>query len=135
MKKVTYEMPTLYGDHHVIEVRRLLQNLPGVLEIYASSAFHTVEVSYDPALVNDLEIADTLDQAGYLGEWTVPMEMGSVSFQKDSEVSFFRHTAVNESVRQVVGFGQNVDRVSSFSGRPLWNCPGMGPVRNKKMED
>lgn len=135
MKKVTYDMPTLYADHHVIEVRRLLGEMPGILEIYASSAFHTVEVTYDPTLVNDLEISQVLDEAGYLGEWTVPMEMGAVSFQKDTDGSFFRHTEVNEAVRHVVGFSQHVDRVASYSGRPLWNCPGMGPVRTKAMED
>lgn len=135
MKKVTYEMPALYGDHHVVEVRRLLQNIPGVIEVYASSAFQMVEVTYDPAQVNDLQIAEVLDEAGYLGEWTIPMEIGAESFQKDSELSYFRHTAVNESVRQVVGFGQHVDQVVSYSGRPLWNCPGMGPVRAKQMED
>jgi copper chaperone CopZ len=135
MKVVTFETPTLYGDHHVQEVRRILQQIPGVIEIYASSAFHVVEVSYDPAQTNDLVIAEKLDNAGYLGEWTVPMEMGTQSFQKDSGDSFFRHTEVNEAVRQVVGFGQNVNSVVSYSGRPLWNCPGMGPVRTQKMED
>ena len=30
MQKVTYETPALYGDHHVLEVRRILLELPGV---------------------------------------------------------------------------------------------------------
>ena len=30
MQKVTYETPSLYGDHHVTEVRRILLELPGV---------------------------------------------------------------------------------------------------------
>ena len=57
MKKKLFELPTLYGDHHVIEVKRLLSEIPGVLDIYASSAFQVVEVPYDETKVNDLELA------------------------------------------------------------------------------
>lgn len=128
MTKVLYEMPTLYGDHHVIEVRRLLLAMPGVVEVYASSGFQQVEVTYDPGQVNDLEIAMKLDEAGYLGEWTFPMEAEGAAYGKDGQ-PFFRHTAIYEATRQVVSFAQKVNT----SGRPLWNCPGMGVI--KKMEE
>ena len=39
MNKVTIDLPSMYGDHHVQEVRRLLFDLDGVEEVYASSAF------------------------------------------------------------------------------------------------
>ena len=130
MKTVTYELPNLYGDHHVVEVRRILFEIPGVVDVYASSAFRMVEVTYDPKKTNDLVIALSLDESGYLGEWSVPMEASASTYLEDRSRSYFRHTEVYESTRQVVSFSQNV----AYSGRPLWNCPGMGVIKNK-MED
>jgi copper chaperone CopZ len=125
MKKTTIELPTLYGDHHVVEVRRILLEIPGVEEVYASSSFQLVEVSYDPEKVNDLEISIKLDEAGYLGEWSIPVEAGVAEHLKETAQSFSRHTAVYETSRKVVSFAQKVNE----SGRPLWPCPGMGVMR------
>ena len=63
----------MYGDHHVIEVRRLLLELPGVQDVYASSAFQVVEVTYDPAQLDAGAITARLDEAGYLGDLLVPV--------------------------------------------------------------
>jgi copper chaperone CopZ len=38
----------MYADHHVLRVREKLFALDGVAKVYASSAWHTVIVSYDP---------------------------------------------------------------------------------------
>jgi copper chaperone CopZ len=131
MQKVTYETPSLYGDHHVIEVRRILFDLPGVVDVYASSAFQIVEVSYDPEKINDLEIAMKLDEAGYLGEWTIPIETGTAAYHAaESAETYFRHTAAYEQTHEMVSFAQNV----AYLGRPLWPCPGMGII-SKPMED
>ena len=121
------ELPAMYGDHHVIEVRRLLLEMPGVQDVYASSAFHVVEVTYDPTKVQPGQIHSRLDEAGYLGELDVVMETGVAA--NDGKSAFFRHTAVFEQTRQSVSFGQMV----AYSGRPLWQCPGLGLV--KKMEE
>ena len=129
MQTKTFDVPTLYGDHHVIEIRRILLEIPGVVDVYASSSFQVVEVSYDETKVNDLEIAVKLDQAGYLGEWTIPVEIGVFPQSETVQEPFFRHTEVYETTRNVVGFSQNV----SYSGRPLWPCPGMNP--SKKVEE
>ena len=48
MEKITVDLPTMYGDHHVTDVRRILLALPGVEDVYASSAFRLVEVTFDP---------------------------------------------------------------------------------------
>ena len=56
METTTYEIPSMYGDHHVIEVRRILQLIPGVEEVYASSAFQAVEVTFDPDKVTGKQI-------------------------------------------------------------------------------
>jgi copper chaperone CopZ len=131
MQKVTYETPSLYGDHHVTEVRRILLAVPGIVDVYASSAFHVVEVTYDSEKINDLEIAMKLDEAGYLGEWTVPIEAGVSLYHADPGViPYFRHTAAYEQTRLMVSFAQNV----AYLGRPLWPCPGMGII-SKPMED
>ena len=131
MSKKVFETPALYGDHHVSEVRRILMEVPGVEDVYASSAFQMIEVTYDPSKINDLEIALQLDEAGYLGEWSPPAELSATVYNSESEAKpFYRHTAAYEQTKQLVTFAQNV----SYLGRPLWPCPGMG-VMNKKVED
>ena len=130
-KTVTFETPALYGDHHVVEVRRLLLELPGVEDVYASSAFHIIDVTYDPDKVQEADLARKLDESGYLGGLMLPQEMGVAMYQEsDRSSTFFRHTDVFETSRKVVSFAQNVNS----SGRPLWNCPGFGVIKNK-MED
>ncbi len=132
MKTTVINIPNLYGDHHVIEIRRILLSIPGVKEVNASSAFRVVEVTYDSAITNDLDITVKLDQAGYLGEWTVPVELSAAAEPGDRVKPFFRHTAVYENMRQVVSFAQTIGS-APYLGRPLWNCPGMGVIR--KMEE
>ena len=39
MKTLSLELPAMYGDHHVIEVRRILLEIDGVKDVYASSSF------------------------------------------------------------------------------------------------
>ncbi len=124
MEKITIELPILYGDHHVIEVRKILLALPGVVDVYASSAFHVVEVTYDPSQINDLQIKMKLDEAGYLGEWSIVSEPGEKVSQQGGD-RFFRHTAVYEQTKQVISFAQQVP----YIGRPLWPCPGMGIIK------
>ncbi|HEX9839306.1 MAG TPA: heavy-metal-associated domain-containing protein [Anaerolineales bacterium] len=124
MKTKTFEAPTLYADHHVTEVRRILGGLDGVQDVYASSAFQVIEVTYDENKINDLEIAIKLDEAGYLGEWTIPIEMATAAQQGDGKKPYFRHTTTYETTKQTVSFAQKVN----YKGRPLWHCPGMGAV-------
>lgn len=130
-KTVTFDTPALYGDHHVLEVRRLLLEMPGVEDVYASSAFRIVEVTFDDAKVSEAEIGQKLGENGYLGEWILPQEQEVAAYlQGDRAPTFFRHTEVFETSRQVVSFAQKV----SYSGKPLWNCPGFGVIKSK-MED
>ena len=125
MQTKRFEMPALFADHHVLEVRRILTELPGVIEVYASSAFQVVEVQYDESKINDLQIAMKLDEAGYLGEWTIPVEAGADAQRTGSEPKpFFRHSAVYETTKKTVAFAQRV----GYQGRPLWHCPGMGTI-------
>jgi copper chaperone CopZ len=123
----TIEAPAMYADHHVTEVRRRLLSLPGVEDVYASSAFKIVEVRYDPQKTTEADLINCLQEAGYLGDLMVPSE--PATRLENGEKPFFRHTTVYEQTRQSVSFGQ----VVSYTGRPLWQCPGLGVI--KKMEE
>ena len=125
MQTSAFNTPALFGDHHVTEVRRLLFEVPGVMDVYASSAFRAVQITFDETLTNHQALTKLLDEAGYLGEIPMLAETG-VAAEADSE---FRHSAIYETVKKTISFQQKVP----YSGRPLWNCPGMGVV--KKMDD
>jgi hypothetical protein len=131
MEKLTLELPALYGDHHVIEVRRILLEMSGVEDVYASSSFHIVEISYDPGKISSEEITAKLGEAGYLGDLQVPTESGTSAYLESDNQSYFRHSVVYENTRQFVSFSQNVN----YAGRPLWPCPGMGPLKTTKLEE
>lgn len=122
MQTSTFNTPALFGDHHVTEVRRLLFEVPGVTDVYASSAFRAVQITFDEAQTSHEALARALDAAGYLGE--IPM-LNEVSVAAEGD-SVFRHSAIYETVKKTVSFQQKVP----YSGRPLWNCPGMGIVKN-----
>ncbi len=126
MQKTLFTVPTMYGDHHVLEVRRILLEMRGVEDVNASSCFHTVEVGYDLAKVSAEEIRTKLQLAGYLEELATPVESGNAISQaaKRNGEGFFRHTTAFEQTKQVVNFAQTVN----FSGRPLWPCPGIGTI-------
>ncbi len=128
METVTIDVPTMYADHHVSEVRRLLLALPGVEDVYASSAFHVVRARIDPATASEAGLRATLSEAGYLGELQIVTEDWKSGTPKDTEDNPFRHTSASEQMKGVA-FGQAVE----YTGKPLWPCPGMGPV--KAMEE
>ncbi len=125
MEKLTLELPALYADHHVLAVRQLLAELPGVTAIYASSAFHVVEVTFDPAQIDAERIRARLGEAGYLEPLAVPAESDRAAYHSDDPNVYFRHTAAYAHTGQTVGFAQRV----AYAGRPLWPCPGMGPLK------
>ncbi len=120
----------MYGDHHVVEVRRILLELPGVEDVYASSSFKFIEVEYDETKTNPEKIEARLEEEGYLGELPVPVERGALQDQQNGDRPFFRTTAAFEQVGNSVSFAQKVP----FSGRPLWPCPGMGPLSIEENE-
>ncbi len=80
MKTISFDLPAMYGDHHVVEVRRILLELPGVEEVYASSTFHVVEISFNPEKLEDQEIETKLQETGYLGDWDLPVEADSATY-------------------------------------------------------
>ncbi len=132
MEKTTISAPAMYGDHHVVEVRRILLEMPGVDDVYASSCFQAVEVAFDPTTVTLDEITDTLAEAGYLEALPVPAETGIAVNQRADQNgdTFFRHTTAYEQAKDVVSFAQDVD----YAARALWPCPGVGVIKVEETE-
>ncbi len=130
MEEVQIHVPAMYGDHHVLAVRQMLLQLPGVCEVYASSCFQTVQVKYEPERIDKETISAALETAGYLQSLQIPFETGVPAYGNTRGDVFFRHTAAFEQTKQVVQFTQRV----AYSGRPLWPCPGMGLISLKEDE-
>jgi hypothetical protein len=95
---------------------------PGVKDVYASSAFHVVQAEFDEGLTTHEALLQILEDAGYLGQIPMMVETGEAA---EGE-SVFRHTATYETVKKTVSFAQK----TPYTGRPLWNCPGMGVIKN-----
>lgn len=130
MKTFSLPLPAMYGDHHVIEVRRIVLALPGVSDVQASSAFKQVEITYDPTQTDESTLTQALDDAGYLQDPQVPLESGVAAYGRNGgEPAFFRHTTAYRQTQQIVSFARKMDPAQ----RPLWPCPGLGPVR--KLDD
>lgn len=130
MEKIVIDVPAMYGDHHVLEARRILLAVAGVKEVYASSCFRSVEVSFDPHQTNADEVTHILDEAGYLEPLPVPAETGVAVTEANGQTTFFRHTTAFEQTKHVVGFAQNV----KYTERVLWPCPGVGVLRGLDLE-
>jgi copper chaperone CopZ len=122
---LSLDLPTMYGDHHVTEVRRLLLELDGIDDVYASSGFQIVEIQYDEAKLDADKIKAALGEAGYLGDLQTTVEQGAIEDRENGNKPFFRSSVAYEQTGRSVGFAQKVP----FSGRPLWPCPGMGPIK------
>ncbi|MBE2197886.1 MAG: heavy-metal-associated domain-containing protein [Anaerolinea sp.] len=131
METLSLSVPKMYGDHHVLAVRNLMLALGGVQDVYASSSFHLVEVQYDSTKVTPQQIESTLEEAGYLGDLLTPTETGTPATEKkDGQPAFFRHTAAYAQTGRTISFSQTLPSM----GRPLWPCPGMGPVKTVSSE-
>lgn len=130
VKKILINVPAMYGDHHVLEVRRLLLEMPGVAEVNASSCFQTVEVTYDPTKLSADEIEGKLDETGYFETLPIPVEKGVTAEDqlKPDRKRYFRHTTAYEQVKRIVSFAQDVHH----TWPALWPCPGIGVI--KKIE-
>jgi copper chaperone CopZ len=129
MASLSLEIPSMYGDHHVIEVRRILLNFDGVTDVYASSGFRVLEVEYNSKKTPKKELIAALEEAGYMGDFSMAMEP-SIPANEDVEGAYFRHTEAFEQTGNTMSFEQEVKVQRS----PLWPCPGMGPVKTKLLE-
>ncbi len=98
MEKVVMDVPTLWADHHVLKVRDALVNLEGVQDVYASSAWKQVLVTYEDGKVDSAAIEDALSEIGYpVGEGEMPVLVKPKKRRRDPqwEELGFRMTKTN----------------------------------------
>ena len=70
MEKLVLTIPTLYGDHHTVAVRRILDRIAGVSDLLVSAAYRQVALKFDPAKTNAAAIEKALAAQGYDPGWT-----------------------------------------------------------------
>jgi len=105
MERLTLDVPTLWADHHVLKVREALLSLDGVDEVYASSAWKQVLVTYDSGKAKAADIEKALAEAGYpVGEGEVPMLAQPTKNLKDTSwQEAVRTTLTNRVDREMSG--------------------------------
>ena len=111
MAKLVLTIPTLYGDHHTTAVKEILEGLEGLKDIYVSSAFKQIGVSYDKKKLSPEQIETALAKAGYS---TDEFESAYPTSVKERET---RHSAAVIGVGDSLSFAQNVP----YEGQPLWH--------------
>lgn len=111
MERLTLELPTMYGDHHVVEVRALLAGLPGVKPVVASAAWQKVVLDYDPAQSSPEAILAALAERGYSND---PVGMPAVSARLTGLTEFAQGSSL-----QIERF---IEPLPNWS--PLGPCPG-----------
>ena len=124
MANLSLELPSMYGDHHVIAVRRILLDFDGVTEVYASSGFRVVEVEYNSKKTPKKDLVAALEKAGYTADFDLPEEL-PIPANEQKEKAYFRHSEASEQTGNTVAFEQTV----KFQRSPLWPCPGMGALK------
>ena len=65
MEKVTFSIPAMWADHHVLAVREALSRVNGVEDILASAMYKDVVIQYDPGSTGPADLTQALSQAGY----------------------------------------------------------------------
>jgi copper chaperone CopZ len=106
MERVTLDVPTLWADHHVLKVRDALTVLEGVDDVYASSAWKQVLVTYDPDTVELAAIEKVLAEAGYpVGEGGTPIVVEPTKLRRDPQwnVLGWRTTETNRADLEMSG--------------------------------
>ena len=124
METNTFELPMMFGDHHVLEVRRILLEMPGMIEVYASSAFQVVEVSFDESKLDPDKILSALTAVGYTGELPGLIGNGSAGYDRRSVERRRTGLAAGE---QEISFLQDVPS----TGNKIWPCPGLGTLNSE----
>jgi hypothetical protein len=120
MDKLVLTIPTLYGDHHTVAVRRILGELPGISNLLVSPAYRQVSLTLDASKTSRQVIEKALADQGYVpgeGELTYPV-------QNKSPEEATRHTASIPGTGTSLAFAEVTQVVQ---GRPLWPCPGFDP--------
>jgi copper chaperone CopZ len=65
MEKVTFSIPAMWADHHLLAVRDVLGKVSGVEEVLASAMYKDVLIKYDETKATPESLANALIGAGY----------------------------------------------------------------------
>jgi copper chaperone CopZ len=86
MAKAVLNVPTLWADHHVLKVREALLSLEGVNDVYASSAWKQVLVTYNNKKTKKDDIEKALADAGYpVGDGEMPVVVQPTQIRRDPQ--------------------------------------------------
>lgn len=106
MEKLILDLPAMYADHHVLRVRETLLALEGVEDVFASSAWKQIMVSFEPDKITQEEITKALNDAGYAGEGEqTPILVQADMIKRDPqwEVAGSRVTRTNPADNKMSG--------------------------------
>ena len=105
MESITFSAPAMFADHHVLKAREALLALQGVQDVYATSAWQAVIVSYDPDQIEPADVAKALAEAGYGPDQVTPILAQSGKRFKDPawDVLGVRVTETNEADLKMSG--------------------------------
>jgi copper chaperone CopZ len=115
MERLLMTLPMLYGDHHTTAVRRILEPMDGVAEIFASPSSRTLLVRFYPAVVSKEEIETALANSGYVAGELVASSAVPLAERAS------RHTAILAGTGESMAFAEHAPELH---GRALWPCPG-----------
>jgi len=88
MEKVTFSIPSMWADHHVLAVREALGQVSGVEEVLASAMYKDVLVKYDPTTVKPDTLKSALTTAGY--EIAKAPQLPTYPERKDDESDWYQ---------------------------------------------
>ena len=107
--------------------------MPGVTDVYASSAFQVAEVTFDPDIgkVKQKSPRHSEKPVIWVNSLVIARSRETCGLPMNGDGTFFRRTEVYEQTKETIGFAQNV----SYVGRPLWPCPGIGVINTVEEEN
>jgi hypothetical protein len=120
MEDLILTVPALYGDHHTLEVRSILQGIKGVSVKYVSPAAHHIALGYEPSETSPQAIEQALAQRGYLPG------APETAYPSSPAERATRHSAAYSGTGEALAFSETAPQ---WLNRPLWPCPGLEPIR------
>ena len=118
MERLLLTIPTLYGDHHTLAVRAILEKLDGISNLIVSPSRHQISLQLDPKVVTRQTIEQALAAQGY--EPGVPEPVFAPGLAERAT----RHSATYAGVGTQLTFAETT---LVRDARPLWPCPGFDP--------
>ena len=122
MQQVKFEIPVLYADHHVLEIKNILKEVEGIKDFFISSAFKIVKIDFDESAISEEELKTLLVKAGYHGDLGFENEEFSTEPGSKGHKKHYRKGVLYTQTGLTQGFKQNVTKTT----RKEWPIPGMG---------